>query len=338
MAKNIKKICLIILPIILIIFSLQLGSTGILGFSEFCKYVYTSIQEIFNPNSIGNEVDKSIQTILWQVRLPRVILTFLVGAALAVSGGVLQAIFRNPIVDPFSLGISSGAAFGAALAMVLGFFSINLSAFTFGVLAVAITYMVSTFGFKSSVVTIVLAGMIISGVFSALLTLLQYISDPYKLQAIIQWTMGNLHTASWQKVESSLYPILIGMVGIYIFRWKLNLLSLGDEEALAVGVNPKNTKLILIGLATLITAASVASVGMISLFGLIIPHITRMIFGPNNSIGVVANISIGGSLLLVIDNFSRTIMPFEIPIGVFTMIIGSPIFIYLMRKNVINWN
>lgn len=338
MAKNIKKICLIILPIILIVFSLQLGSTGILGFSEFCKYVYTSIQEIFNPNSIGNEVDKSIQTILWQVRLPRVILTFLVGAALAVSGGVLQAIFRNPIVDPFSLGISSGAAFGAALAMVLGFFSINLSAFTFGVLAVAITYMVSTFGFKSSVVTIVLAGMIISGVFSALLTLLQYISDPYKLQAIIQWTMGNLHTASWQKVESSLYPILIGMVGIYILRWKLNLLSLGDEEALAVGVNPKNTKLILIGLATLITAASVASVGMISLFGLIIPHITRMIFGPNNSIGVVANISIGGSLLLVIDNFSRTIMPFEIPIGVFTMIIGSPIFIYLMRKNAINWN
>lgn len=338
MAKNIKKICLIILPIILIIFSLQLGSTGILGFSEFCKYVYTSIQEIFNPNSLGNEVDKPIQTILWQVRLPRVILTFLVGAALAVSGGVLQAIFRNPIVDPFSLGISSGAAFGAALAMVLGFFSINLSAFAFGVLAVAITYMVSTFGFKSSVVTIVLAGMIISGVFSALLTLLQYISDPYKLQAIIQWTMGNLHTASWQKVENSLYPILIGMVGIYIFRWKLNLLSLGDEEALAVGVNPKNTKLILIALATLITAASVASVGMISLFGLIIPHITRMIFGPNNSIGVVANISIGGSLLLVIDNFSRTIMPFEIPIGVFTMIIGSPIFIYLMRKNAINWN
>lgn len=338
MAKNIKKICLIILPIILIIFSLQLGSTGILGFSEFCKYAYTSIQEIFDPNSIGNEVDKSIQTILWQVRLPRVILTFLVGAALAVSGGVLQAIFRNPIVDPFSLGISSGAAFGAALAMVLGFFSINFSAFAFGVLAVAITYMVSTFGFKSSVVTIVLAGMIISGVFSALLTLLQYISDPYKLQAIIQWTMGNLHTASWQKVESSLYPILIGMVGIYILRWKLNLLSLGDEEALAVGVNPKNTKLILIGLATLITAASVASVGMISLFGLIIPHITRMIFGPNNSIGVVANISIGGSLLLVIDNFSRTIMPFEIPIGVFTMIIGSPIFIYLMRKNAINWN
>lgn len=338
MAKNIKKICLIILPIILIIFSLQLGSTGILGFSEFCKYAYTSIQEIFNPNSIGNEVDKSIQTILWQVRLPRVILTFLVGAALAVSGGVLQAIFRNPIVDPFSLGISSGAAFGAALAMVLGFFSINLSAFAFGVLAVAITYMVSTFGFKSSVVTIVLAGMIISGVFSALLTLLQYISDPYKLQAIIQWTMGNLHTASWQKVENSLYPILIGMVGIYILRWKLNLLSLGDEEALAVGVNPKNTKLILIGLATLITASAVASVGMISLFGLIIPHITRMIFGPNNSIGVVANISIGGSLLLVIDNFSRTIMPFEIPIGVFTMIIGSPIFIYLMRKNAINWN
>ncbi|CAI9429752.1 putative ABC transporter permease protein HI_1471 [Candidatus Ornithobacterium hominis] len=331
MSLGLKKILLLLSPFILIVFSLQLGNTGFLNFTEFWQHM----SHVITGNNLPQN---SMQTILWQVRLPRLLLTFMVGASLAVSGGVLQAIFRNPIVDPFSLGISSGAAFGAALSMILGLFSVNFFAFIFGVIAVAITYAVSAFGAKTSVVTIVLTGMIISGVFSAMLTLLQYISDPYKLQAIIQWTMGNLHTASWEKVQTSITPILAGLLGIYIFRWKMNLLALGDEEALAVGVKPNNTKIILIGLSTLITAASVAAVGMISLFGLIVPHITRMIFGPNNTIGVFANISLGGSLLLMIDNFSRIVMPFEIPIGVFTMILGAPLFIYLMRKNAINWN
>lgn len=331
MSLGLKKILLLLSPFILIVFSLQLGNTGFLNFTEFWQH----LSHVITGNNLPQN---SMQTILWQVRLPRLLLTFMVGASLAVSGGVLQAIFRNPIVDPFSLGISSGAAFGAALSMILGLFSVNFFAFIFGVIAVAITYTVSAFGAKTSVVTIVLTGMIISGVFSAMLTLLQYISDPYKLQAIIQWTMGNLHTASWEKVQTSITPILAGLLGIYIFRWKMNLLALGDEEALAVGVKPNNTKIILIGLSTLITAASVAAVGMISLFGLIVPHITRMIFGSNNTIGVFANISLGGSLLLMIDNFSRIVMPFEIPIGVFTMILGAPLFIYLMRKNAINWN
>lgn len=331
MSLGLKKILLLLSPFILIVFSLQLGNTGFLNFTEFWQH----LSHVITGNNLPQN---SMQTILWQVRLPRLLLTFMVGASLAVSGGVLQAIFRNPIVDPFSLGISSGAAFGAALSMILGLFSVNFFAFIFGVIAVAITYAVSAFGAKTSVVAIVLTGMIISGVFSAMLTLLQYISDPYKLQAIIQWTMGNLHTASWDKVQTSITPILAGLLGIYIFRWKMNLLALGDEEALAVGVKPNNTKIILIGLSTLITAASVAAVGMISLFGLIVPHITRMIFGPNNTIGVFANISLGGSLLLMIDNFSRIVMPFEIPIGVFTMILGAPLFIYLMRKNAINWN
>ena len=125
---------------------------------------------------------------------------------------------------------------------------------------------------------------------------------------------------------------------IIIFRWRLNLLALGDEESMAVGVNPKGMKLLMVGLATMITAASVAAVGMISLFGLIVPHVTRIIFGPNNQIGVFANVSIGGTFLLLIDDLSRTLMPFEIPVGVFTMLLGAPLFIYLMRKNAVNWN
>lgn len=333
--ENLKKTTLLILlPVLLGLVSLIIGSSQNIGFGEFFHHMALELGISKDEAALQG----SLHTILWQVRLPRLILTFLVGASLASSGGVLQAVFRNPIVDPFTLGISSGSAFGAALAMLFPVMAVNISAFIFGVIAVVITYLVSYAGAKTSIVSMVLAGMIVSGVFTALLTVLQYLSDPYKLQAIVQWTMGNLHTASWQKVDTAIFPILFGLLVIIMLRWKLNLLALGDHEAMAVGVNPTLLKLILMAVATMITASSVAAVGVISLFGLIVPHISRMIFGPNNNIGVWANISIGGSFLLMIDDFSRTVMPFEIPIGVFTMIIGAPVFIYLMRRNAINWN
>ncbi|RKO69800.1 iron ABC transporter permease [Sphingobacterium puteale] len=331
-----KLLLLVILPLVLLLLSLLIGSSQHIGFIELCQRIGLELGLYKGTDttvSMG-----SMDTILWQVRLPRILLTFMVGAALASSGGTLQAIFRNPIVDPFTLGISSGAAFGAALAMLFPLLSVNVSAFLFGVCAVALTYFVSNAGLKTSIIGMVLAGMVISGVFTAMLTLLQYISDPYKLQAIVQWTMGNLHTASWSKVQNAFLPILIGLIILVLLRWKLNLLALGDQEAIAVGVNPKLLKFVMIGVATMITASAVAAVGVISLFGLIVPHISRMIFGPNNNIVVWANISVGGSFLLLIDDFSRAVMPFEIPIGVFTMIIGAPLFIYLMRRNEINWN
>jgi len=330
MKYSAKVSLLWIVPILLLFGSLMLGTTGNISPTE----LFRILTKVIENNGVTTV---PIETILWKVRLPRVLLTFMVGSALAVSGGVLQAIFRNPIVDPFTLGISSGAAFGAALAFLFPFISVNLSAFTFGICAVTLTYLVSYAGNKTSIVSMVLSGIIVSGVFTALLTILQYLSDPYKLQAIVQWTMGNLHTASWSKVETAFLPITLGLVLILFFRWKLNLLSLGDNEALAVGVNPKYLKLLLICVSTMITASAVAVVGVISLFGLIVPHISRMIFGPNNSIGVWANIGIGGSFLLLIDDFSRAVMPFEIPVGVFTMIIGAPIFIYLMRKSLTHW-
>ncbi|CAM3524016.1 iron ABC transporter permease [Sphingobacterium sp. arapr2] len=331
-----KLLLLVILPLLLLLLSLLIGSSQHIGLIELCQRIGLELG-LYKGND-ATVLMGSMDTILWQVRLPRILLTFMVGAALASSGGTLQAIFRNPIVDPFTLGISSGAAFGAALAMLFPLLSVNVSAFLFGVCAVALTYFVSNAGLKTSIIGMVLAGMVISGVFTAMLTLLQYISDPYKLQAIVQWTMGNLHTASWSKVQNAFLPIVIGLIILILLRWKLNLLALGDQEAIAVGVNPKLLKLVMIGVATMITASAVAAVGVISLFGLIVPHISRMIFGPNNNIVVWANISIGGTFLLLIDDFSRAVMPFEIPIGVFTMIIGAPLFIYLMRRNEINWN
>lgn len=337
MILQLKKLLLLaILPLVLLLLSLLIGSSQHIGFIELCQRIGLELG-LYKGNDT-TVLMGSMDTILWQVRLPRILLTFMVGAALSSSGGTLQAIFRNPIVDPFTLGISSGAAFGAALAMLFPLLSVNVSAFLFGVCAVALTYFVSNAGLKTSIIGMVLAGMVISGVFTAMLTLLQYISDPYKLQAIVQWTMGNLHTASWSKVQNAFLPIVIGLIILILLRWKLNLLALGDQEAIAVGVNPKLLKLVMIGVATMITASAVAAVGVISLFGLIVPHISRMIFGPNNNIVVWANISIGGTFLLLIDDFSRAVMPFEIPIGVFTMIIGAPLFIYLMRRNEINWN
>lgn len=334
--KNLKTLLLLIaLPAVLIVVSLSIGSTQHIGLSELFQRI-TWATGLAQPHQLS-AAGESMDTILWQIRLPRIVLTFLVGASLASSGGVLQCIFRNPIVDPFTLGISSGSAFGAALAMLFPVIAVNVSAFVFGVLAVGITWFVSNAGAKTSIVSMVLSGMIVSGVFIALLTVLQYMSDPYKLQAIVQWTMGNLHTASWQKVNLAFLPVVTGLTVIVLLRWKLNLLTLGDQEAMAVGVNPAVLKLVLMGVATMITASAVAAVGVISLFGLIVPHISRMIFGPDNRITVWANISIGGTLLLLIDDFSRTVMPFELPVGVFTMIIGAPVFIYLMRRNVINW-
>ncbi|MHC5353525.1 FecCD family ABC transporter permease [Myroides sp. LJL115] len=327
MKKILQYNALWIVPLAIMFISILLGSTKNTTIVEFIHYT----KELLLSSS--SKAMSPAETILWNVRLPRVILTFLVGASLASAGGVLQAIFRNPIVDPFTLGISSGAAFGAALAMLFPIISLNISAFVFGVIAVVLTYSISYVGQKASIVGVVLSGIIISGIFTALLTLLQYISDPYKLQAIIQWTMGNLHTASWSKVQQSILPIVLGLGCIVGLGARLNLLSLGDQEAKAVGINPFYLKIILISAATLITAASVAAVGVISLFGLIVPHISRMIYGPDNRVGVWANISIGGCFLLVIDLFSRTVMPFELPVGVFTMIIGAPIFIYLMKKS-----
>nr|WP_307735073.1 iron chelate uptake ABC transporter family permease subunit [Chitinophaga nivalis] len=279
-----------------------------------------------------------IKNIIYNVRLPRVLMTFLVGAALSVSGSVLQGIFRNPLVDSYVLGISSGAAFGAALAMTFALIPVSLAAFAGGILAVLLSYLIARSGSGVNIVTIVLSGMVISGIFTAGLAIIQYISNPYKLQAIVQWTMGNLHAASWQELRRIYIPVILALVIVFIYRWRLNILSLGDEAAKASGVNPGLDKWILIGCATLLTAITVAAVGMIGFYGLFLPHIVRMMLGADNRKAIPASIFLGGTFLLVIDNFSRSLFAFEIPVGIFTMLLGGPFFIYLMRKNKLNWH
>ncbi|WP_255431192.1 iron ABC transporter permease [Pedobacter sp. N36a] len=318
------------LPIPVLIISLLIGTSDNIGITAFWDW----IRSLIDPSHASPLV---VENVIFNIRLPRALMTFLVGAALATAGGVLQAVFRNPLVDPFILGISSGAAFGASLAILIPLLSIHISAFIFGAAAVSLTYI---FGYtkNSSSITIILAGMIVSGMFSASLALVQYLSDPFKLQAIIQWTMGSLHLSSWHKVQQAVLPISLGLLGLYLIRWKLNLLSLGDDEARAVGVNPTYIKVIAVLLTTMVTAVAVASAGIISLYGLFVPHIVRMLVGASNTKTTPANIFFGGTFLLIIDNFCRTVFPYEIPIGIFTMIIGAPFFIFLIKKRKINWS
>lgn len=336
--KSSVSVLIYLLPVPLIIFSLLIGPSEQFGLSDFSYALYAFFS---TPNHLSNiELARLelMQNIIVNVRMPRVFLTFLVGAALASSGNTLQALFRNPLVDSYVLGISSGAALGAALALLTGWLPVQVSAFLFGILAVCMTY-----GFahqryeKSSVVVILLSGMIVSGLFIAGLSIVQYLSDPYKLQAIVQWTMGNLHQATWDKVEQAVLPIALSLLGMYGMRWRLNLLALGQLEAQAVGVDPRRDQFLLVLFVTLATSSSVAVAGIISLYGLFVPHVVRMLIGPDNAKTVPANIFLGGSFLLIIDNLSRTFSTFEIPIGIFTMLLGAPLFLYLIRRYRMNW-
>lgn len=324
------------LPILLIFFSLLIGPSQTLAVSDYFLWF---LQWIFGTVYFSSEQFQLMQNIIFNVRLPRILLTFMVGAALATAGNGLQALFRNPLVDSYVLGISSGAAFGAALALSLTWISPNLSAFIFGVCAVVLTYLFAYQKHESqaSLVMVILSGMIVSGLFLAGLTIIQYLSDPFKLQAIVQWTMGNLHQATWEKVQYACMPILVALIGLYTMRWRLNLMALGAEEAQAVGVNPRWEQMLLIIFVTLCTSTSVAAAGIISLYGLFMPHIVRMLVGPDHRVTIPANMVLGGSFLLMIDNFSRVLLSFEIPIGIFTMLLGAPFFLLLMKTQRTNW-
>lgn len=322
----------------MVIFSLFVGSSNQAGFGEYIQLFY---QNYFG-NGLNAEQQQSYEianNIILNIRLPRVLLTFIIGAALSVSGAVLQGILRNPLVDSYILGISSASAFGAALAIITALLPINIMAFLFGLVSVLITFGISkSRQGEHNIVSVVLSGMIVSGIFTALLSIAQYISNPYKVMAIVQWTLGNLHSATWQEVEQSYPYILICLIIVFVLRWRLNLLALGDDAAKAVGVNPILDKYILIVAATLMTATSVAAAGIISMYGLFLPHIVRMISGADHKKVIPGSLFFGGTFLLVIDNFSRSLFEFEVPVGIFTMLLGGLFFIYLMRKNKLNWN
>ncbi|MCX7679265.1 MAG: iron ABC transporter permease [Spirochaetes bacterium] len=322
-----KKAALVILyataPLIILI-SLMVSTTSEITPSVIISYFCGNITDMATHNLIG--------TIIFDVRLPRIILAFIVGASLSMSGHALQALFRNPLVEPYILGISSGAAFGAALCIATALASIQLGAFCFGFIAAIMSYFFAREGNRVSIVSLLLSGVLISGIFTALLAIVQFLSDPFRLQTIVHWTMGNLHTATWAKVRSSALPIFIGAIWLFLMRWRINVLALGDEEAASVGLHPEREKILVLIPATLVVTSSVAMAGVIGMVGLIVPHMSRMLFGSDNKASLPASAVFGGSFLLVVDDLSRTFMAFELPIGIFTIVIGAPLFFYLLKK------
>jgi len=321
-------------PIPVLLVSLLLGPSSSADAGQVLAWLVHVVFGTQLSSAINGDL---VRVIVTDVRLPRVLLTFLVGGSLAAAGNSLQALFRNPLVSPYILGLSSGAAFGAALAVSIAWLPIQPTAFFFGAMAVALSYFLARTRKTVSVVSLILSGVIVTGIFTALLTIVQFMTDPFKLQTIVHWTMGNLHNASWDKLSSAATLILFSAAWLFLFRWRMNVLAMGDDETRAVGLNPETQRLLILVPATLMATASIAVAGVISLIGLVVPHMVRMMLGPDNRQTQPASFTFGGAFLLFVDTCSRTVASFEIPVGVFTTLIGGPFFIFLLKKAKIGW-
>jgi iron complex transport system permease protein len=316
-----------ILPVVLLAVSLNIGSTHIP-----LRAVWTALVGVVSPSHAA--APSPVADILFRIRLPRLLLALFAGAALAISGASLQALFKNPLVFEFSLGISYGAAFGAALSLIFigRSFPPQLAAFFFAILAVVLVLVIAGKS-ASQIVTILLAGIIVSALFQALLSFVEFFANPYALQSLIFWLMGSLSLAVWSDLALTLPLIALGVVVLILLRWRMNVLSLGDEEARALGVNVKWEKILVIAVATLTTAAATAVTGVINWMGLIVPHLVRMMVGPDNRKVIPLSAAFGASLLLVADDIARSAAPFEIPIGILTSVVGVPFFIVLLKRS-----
>ena len=277
------------------------------------------------------------ETIIFQIRLPRIVLGVLVGAALGVAGTAMQGLFKNPMADPYIIGISSGAALGATFAMVfglgtLGMYTIPLVAFIGATAAIFLVYNIASIGGKLPVGTLLLAGIAVTLFLSAITSFMMYISGE-KLHGIVFWLMGGLWASSWDHVWMTLPWIFVGMTVIYIFARDLNVMLLDEEPAQHLGVDVERLKKIMMISASLITASAVAVSGIIGFVGLIIPHIMRILVGPDHRILLPCSALVGGTFLVWADTLARTIIaPTEIPVGIITALFGAPFFIYLLRK------
>ncbi|MCS7103665.1 MAG: iron ABC transporter permease, partial [Candidatus Korarchaeum sp.] len=274
------------------------------------------------------------EVILFKVRLPRVILAMLGGIALATSGASLQAIFRNPLVDSYVLGISAGAGFGAALAIAVApnTVSVQLSAFAFGLLAFSLTYLIARVGGDTSSISLVLAGIVISALFSSCLSLVKFFTEPQRLTDLVNWLMGSLSSANWENVFLISPIILICFIITSLMRWRINIISMGDEEARSLGVNTERDRLILLVLSTLMVSSFTSVAGIIGWVGLIVPHMSRMLMKtPDNRLVLPASVCLGSTLLLLADDLARCLTTYELPIGVLTTVGGAPFFLYLLR-------
>ncbi|MHB8071081.1 MAG: FecCD family ABC transporter permease [Candidatus Cryosericum sp.] len=285
--------------------------------------------------------DPTVDTVIWQVRMPRMLAAALVGAILACGGAVFQSLFHNPLVSPYVLGVSSGAGFGAAVAILLGAGAVltQAAAFATGAIAVSLTWLIARTGRDRSHVTLVLAGFVVGSLFSSLVSGAQYLADPTtRLPQIVFWLMGSLASVQWMDLVRAACVGLPCLLVVVLLRWKLNILSMGDDEARSLGENPTAMRFVFIGLTTMMTAVSVALSGVIGWVGLVVPHVARGIVGPDSRRIVPASIVLGAAYMVVIDGIARSLTTAEIPLGILTGIIGAPAFVLLLRRSRSDWS
>ncbi|PKM76821.1 MAG: ABC transporter permease [Firmicutes bacterium HGW-Firmicutes-15] len=327
--KKLLYASLVIGPLAFIFITLFIGrypvSIPVVAQILWCKFTFSTcnLPDIY-------------QTLVWDIRMPRAILGALVGGSLAVSGAAFQGLFRNPLVSSGILGVTSGAGFGAALAIILfhaATVPIYISAFLFGGLAVLLSFLIGRVYNTTPVIMLVLGGTIVSSVFSALISFTKYVADPTnELPSIVFWLMGSLASARYQDIVIAGLPMVVGIVGLVAVRWRINVLSMGDKEAHTLGINTKMNKGIVIVCATLATAGAVCVSGIIGWVGLVIPHIGRMLVGNDNRVLIPTSLSLGACFLILVDNLGRIITGSEIPLGILTALVGGPFFVYLLKS------
>ncbi len=316
-------------------FGLLLAVAVALGVAPFCG------MEPISPRALWSDIGDGTQSvILWQLRLPRVAMAFLAGAALATSGMVFQAMFRNPLATPFTLGVSSGASLGAALAiqqgwtfLTLGVSSVSLAAFLGAILTIVLVYLLAAGSREgSSTATMLLAGVAVSFFFSSLILFLQYISDFTRSYQMLRWVMGGLdRVVTFADVLHVLPFALTGCLIVWYLTHELNLLSTGEDFAFSRGVDVQQTKLLLFFAVSLMVGAVVAVCGPIGFVGLMAPHICRLIVGPDHRRLFSTVWMFGGVFLVVCDTLARTLMaPTELPVGILTALLGGPFFLWLL--------
>ena len=326
LTKNVIQTIIYLLPLLMV------GAALVLG-----RYPVSLADLLGRGMPFGKDVALDTATsVVWLIRFPRAIAGFLIGGSLALAGATLQGIFRNPLVDTGMLGVNSGAGFGAVLAIILfdGRDGLTLfMAFGFGMVAVGLAFLIGSFYRQMSSIMLILGGVIVSSLFSSLISFGKYIADPFdELPEIVFWLMGSMAGISFEELEYVLLPIALGSVGIFWLRRQVNVLSMGEKEATSLGVDTRRLRVMLIMFCSLVTAAAVCVAGTICWIGLIIPHIIRMLIGNDHSKLVPLSFFLGGSFLVFIDILARTITASEIPIGILTSLIGAPFYIMLLRR------
>ena len=321
------KIVLIILPVVTAVLALGIG-----------RYFISPVEvmEALAGRFTGNyEISEMAYKTVWNLRIPRILLALLVGAGLSTAGCAFQSLFANPLATPDTLGVASGASFGAALGILFGFdlLGMQLISFLMGALAVTLTWLGGS-GKSRGLSSVVLSGIMMGSLFNALVSLVKYVADAEtQLPAITYWLMGGLNNAGYKSLLFGAPPIIIGILVLYLIRWRMNLLPLSEDEARSSGINIYALRMVTIICATMVTASCVSMCGQVGWVGLLIPHMCRMKFGSNHLTLIPASISFGAVFMVIVDTVARTMSAAEIPVSILTAVIGAPFFIILMRRS-----